>query len=204
MLNSYSFGEYYETSLMDLKNLPSSSSAYSSVYLGITKHRLTGRYAVNLWDETKGKKGTYDQEANAARAFDLAALRYWGPAAVTNFPIKNYERELEEMKNMSKQGYIQFIRRLGLGDNQEEAAKAYDIAAIKLRGENAVTNFDRSRYDVQAIVNGTLSVGRKPKRSRDEVADKESFENMVSLGTSTFCFPGQSSGLVRAGDNNSV
>lgn len=34
---------------------------------------------------------------------------------------------------------------------QEEAAEAYDIAAIKFRGVNAVTNFDIIRYDVERI-----------------------------------------------------
>jgi AP2-like factor (ANT lineage) len=35
---------------------------------------------------------------------------------------------------------------------QEEAAEAYDIAAIKFRGANAVTNFDIIKYDVEKIM----------------------------------------------------
>jgi len=40
---------------------------------------------------------------------------------------------------------------LGTYSTQEEAAEAYDIAAIKFRGVNAVTNFDMSKYDPQKI-----------------------------------------------------
>lgn len=47
---------------------------------------------------------------------------------------------------------------------EEEAAEAYDIAAIKFRGLNAVTNFEMSRYDVEAIANSSLPIGGTAKR----------------------------------------
>ncbi|RWW25348.1 hypothetical protein GW17_00010313, partial [Ensete ventricosum] len=47
---------------------------------------------------------------------------------------------------------------------EEEAAEAYDVAAIKFRGPNAVTNFELSRYDMDAIANTDLPIGAPAKR----------------------------------------
>ena len=33
------------------------------------------------------KSGGYDKEEKAARAYDLAALKYWGTTTTTNFPV---------------------------------------------------------------------------------------------------------------------
>jgi AP2-like factor (ANT lineage) len=66
---------------------------------------------------------------------------------------------------------------------QEEAAEAYDIAAIKFRGLNAVTNFDMSRYDVKSIANSNLPIGGmsgKSKNSSESASDSKSIDGSRS------------------------
>ncbi|KAL7207767.1 hypothetical protein ACSBR1_029669 [Camellia fascicularis] len=164
----------------------------SSRFRGVSRHRWTGRFEAHLWDKgswnatqrKKGKQGAYNVEETAARAYDLAAIKYWGPTTFTNFPVSDYETEMEIMQNVTKEEYLASLRRrssgfsrgvskyrgvarhhhngrwearigrvfgnkylyLGTYSTQEEAAHAYDIAAIEYRGINAVTNFDLSTY----------------------------------------------------------
>ncbi|XP_074379001.1 AP2-like ethylene-responsive transcription factor At2g41710 [Apium graveolens] len=157
---------------------PCAAGKRSSIYRGVTRHRWTGRYEAHLWDKStwnqnqnkKGKQvylGAYDDEEAAARAYDLAALKYWGPGTLINFPVTDYTRDLDEMQNLSREDYLASLRRKSSGFSRGTSkyrglSSRWDTSISRMDGAdyfNSVNYGDDATTDGELV--GSYCIDRK-------------------------------------------
>ncbi|KAF8403774.1 hypothetical protein HHK36_011879 [Tetracentron sinense] len=151
---------------------PCAAGKRSSIYRGVTRHRWTGRYEAHLWDKStwnqnqnkKGKQGAYDDEEAAARAYDLAALKYWGPGTLINFPVSDYSRDLKEMQNVSREDYLASLRR---------CLFILPSMYIELNGTIAYSRWLLVAGKVVVSQEGSLNIVDSPGTSEDAARESE-------------------------------
>ncbi|CAI0420956.1 unnamed protein product [Linum tenue] len=98
----------------------------SSIYRGVTRHRWTGRYEAHLWDkncwnESQNKKGRQGSGSHLA------------PGEMEFNGIQIH--------------IILYTVYLGAYDDEEAAAHAYDLAALKYWGQDTILNFPLATYE---------------------------------------------------------
>lgn len=119
----------------------------SSQYKGVCKHQR--KWQASIFADGKVRwLGLYEDERDAALAYDCAARELHGHRARLNFPEENTDqidfdllRRKSRYKGVywSKSGWVVFIKRTFAV--QEEAARAHDAIAAALDGDKAKLNF---------------------------------------------------------------
>uniref|UniRef100_A0A0D9W0R0 AP2/ERF domain-containing protein n=1 Tax=Leersia perrieri TaxID=77586 RepID=A0A0D9W0R0_9ORYZ len=69
----------------------------SSQYRGVTFYRRTGRWESHIW------------------AYDRAAIKFRGLDADINFNLSDYEDDLKQMRNWTKEEFVHILRRQSTG-----------------------------------------------------------------------------------------
>ena len=81
--------------------MPRSGHGFSSRFRGVIHHRRSQRFEAHIWSEGKQTYlGGFDSEYEAAIAYDLAAVKFRGQGAIANFPVENYQAELDNLETV--------------------------------------------------------------------------------------------------------
>jgi hypothetical protein len=111
---------------------------WSSKYRGVSWHKQNKNWQAQIYDDGKQHYiGYFEEEEEAARAYDRAARARLGSGAMLNFPA---EGERVVPQNSSKYRGVSWCKKsknIGNFVDVDEAARAYDTAARARQGSTA-------------------------------------------------------------------
>ncbi|KAE9617542.1 hypothetical protein Lal_00035123 [Lupinus albus] len=120
----------------------------SSQFRGVTFYRRTGRWESHIWD--CGKQvylGGFDTAQAAARAYDKAAIKFRGVDADINFDLSDYDEDMKQMNNLSKEEFVLLLRRQMYGISRATSAYRRLLALHKFgQGDAKMGTFVGTRF----------------------------------------------------------
>ncbi|PSC75719.1 pathogenesis-related genes transcriptional activator [Micractinium conductrix] len=121
----------------------------SSRYRGVTRHKRSGRFEAHIWVKELGRQvylGGFEEEEQAAEAYDIMAIKAKGTAAATNFGLDRYDELLASANRMGVEELVMAIRRQSQG---------FSRGTSSYRG---VTRHPSGRYEARIGIPGSKHV----------------------------------------------
>ena len=106
-----------------------------SKHRGVTHHARTNRYEAHIWDDGRQVYlGGFYNEAQAALAYDLAAVRFRGEDSTLNYPRGLYTEEMQSRHTVTQEQVVTCLRDQSKSMNKvDQSSKAVSMQAWELQ-----------------------------------------------------------------------